>query len=70
MVSHQDSSEEGTRRFVRLEFARLRKYISIDTRIGFGEKYVDYGGMFRVYKHWRFADADSSGLSLGLGGWW
>ncbi len=59
--------EDGRRRYFRVEFARLRKWISIDARVGFGKGYSDYGGLFRVAKHWRFDGDSATGISLGAG---
>lgn len=68
IVSHLSEGEQGTRQNVRVEFARIRKWIAIDLRVGFGQDYTDFGGNFRVFKHIRFTDRDSAtGLSLGMG---
>ena len=68
VVTQLTDTEKGTREVVRLEFARLRKYIAIDFRVGFGQNYSDFGGMFRLYKHIKFGNESSTGISLGLGG--
>jgi hypothetical protein len=32
-----------------------------------GQDYSDFGGLFRIYKHWKFGAESSTGLSLGAG---
>lgn len=67
-ILHQFSSqEEGTRQNIKVEFARLRKWISIDARVGLGQGYSDFGGLFRFYKHWKFDKDSATGISLGAG---
>jgi len=66
-IDQISSGEQGTRENVRIEFARLRKWISFDARVGFGKGYTDFGGLFRLYKHWTFNDSNSTGFSLGAG---
>ena len=67
IVPHLTDEEKGTRQAIRLEFARLRKWISIDFRAGLGEDYSDFGGLFRIYKHWKFNGDSATGISLGAG---
>jgi hypothetical protein len=55
------------RQYAHLEFNRLRRWIALDLRAGFGNSYNDYGLIFKVYKHWRFSSKNSTGLSLGAG---
>ncbi len=59
--------ESGTRQNIRVEFARIRKWISLDARVGLGQDYSDFGGLFRLYKHWKFDRESSTGISLGAG---
>ncbi|MEZ4813835.1 MAG: hypothetical protein R3A80_01340 [Bdellovibrionota bacterium] len=61
------AEEEGTRQIIRVEFARIRKWISLDARVGLGQNYSDFGGLFRVYKHWKFNKESSTGISFGAG---
>jgi hypothetical protein len=67
VVTQFSKGETGTRELVHVEFARLRRWISIDGRAGFGKGYSDFGGLFRVFKHWKFDKETSTGFSLGLG---
>lgn len=67
LVQQLSTEEEGTRQAIRVEFARIRKWISIDARVGLGQDYSDFGGLFRIYKHWKFGTESSTGLSLGAG---
>lgn len=67
VVQHLTAGETGVRQNLHLEFTRLRKSISLDTRFGFGGSYSDFGLLFRVYRHWRFNPKNSTGLSLGVG---
>lgn len=59
--------EAGTRQNIKVEFVRLRKWISLDARVGLGNGYSDFGGLFRLYKHWKFDRESSTGISLGAG---
>jgi hypothetical protein len=68
LVPHLTSPEGGTRQNFRVEFARLRKHISLDARVGLGQDYSDFGGLFRVYRHFKFnPDTSSTGISIGAG---
>ncbi len=72
MVQHLTESklsegDRGLRQYAHLEFSRLRKWVSLDARAGFGQEYNDYGLLFRVYRHWRMNSKNSTGLSLGGG---
>jgi hypothetical protein len=67
LVQQLSDEEKGTRQVIRVEFARLRKWISIDFRAGLGQDYSDFGGLFRIYKHWKFDNESSTGLSFGAG---
>lgn len=60
-------NDKGVRQYAHLEFTRLRRWIALDVRAGFGHGYNDYGLIFKVYKHWRFNPKNSTGLSLGAG---
>lgn len=66
-IYNQTEPEHGHRRAFRAEFSRIRKWIEVDARVAFGQKYSDYGGLFRIYKHWRFDGVSATGLSLGGG---
>ena len=59
--------DRGLRQYAHLEFSRLRRWIALDVRAGFGQDYNDYGLVFKIYKHWRFNPKNSTGLSLGAG---
>jgi len=59
--------EKGSRELARIEFARIRKHFSLDARVGFGNNYTDFGGVFRFFQHFKFNTRTSTGLSLGLG---
>ena len=66
-LGQMSSDEKGSRQNFRLEFARVRKWISLDARVGIGQDYSDYGGLFRFYKHWKFGPESTTGLSFGVG---
>jgi hypothetical protein len=65
--SNFTEEDRGLRQYAHLEFTRLRRWIALDVRAGFGQDYNDYGLLFKVYKHWRFSPKNSTGLSLGAG---
>ena len=62
-----DADLAGARNYVHVEFARLRKWVSIDLRAGFGKEYNDFGGLFRVARHWKFGSEAATGISFGAG---
>lgn len=67
IVNQASGEDAGTRYQASVEFARLRRWISIQARVGFGDHRTDVGGVFRIYKHWRFDTENSTGISLGAG---
>lgn len=68
ILNQSTASESGSRKIIRAEFARLASFISVDMRMGFGLGRTDYGGTFKVYKHWNFSSDSGTGVSAGLGG--
>jgi len=67
ILQQLSDKEAGTRQNIKVEFARIRKWISLDARVGLGKDYSDFGGVFRLYKHWKFDGESSTGISLGAG---
>lgn len=67
ILQQLSDEEKGTRQLIKLEFARIRKWVSLDFRASLGQDYSDFGGMFRLYKHWKFDGESSTGISLGAG---
>ncbi len=65
---HLTESESGSRYNFKVEFARLRKWISMDFRAGIGQDYSDFGAMLRFYKHWKFGPESATGMLFGVGG--
>lgn len=68
ILNQSTAIESGSRKVLSVEFARLGSFISVDMRMGLGMGRTDFGGAFKVYKHWNFSSDSGTGISAGLGG--
>lgn len=66
-IAALNGSDKGVRAQGRLDFGYLSRYVSLDTRVGFGDSYTNFGGVLRFFGHIPFQSGSLTGISLGMG---